>query len=190
MLNNGRVIFNAFDSLVPADSNGTSDVYEYEPYGAGDCSAAAGGAAVSQALGGGCVGLLSSGSSEREAVVFDASASGDDVFFMSAAKLSVLDEDPDYDIYDARVDGVAAVREELVECQGEACQPPYEPPNDPTPASSSFEGAGNVREEATAARRCPKPKRKARRNGKVRCVSPHRHQKHHHQAKHDRRASR
>ena len=28
---NGRVFFNAADSLVPADSNGTWDVYQYEP---------------------------------------------------------------------------------------------------------------------------------------------------------------
>ena len=32
----GRVFFNAADSLVPADSNGNGDVYQYEPTGTGE----------------------------------------------------------------------------------------------------------------------------------------------------------
>ncbi len=35
VFDSGRVLFNAADSLVPADSNGVWDVYEYEPTGAG-----------------------------------------------------------------------------------------------------------------------------------------------------------
>ena len=40
VLDNGRVFFNAVDALVPADSNGNWDVYQYQPDGVGSCSAA------------------------------------------------------------------------------------------------------------------------------------------------------
>ncbi len=33
-----------------------------------------------------------------------------------------------------------------VECLGDACQPPATPPNDQTPGSLTFEGAGNPKE--------------------------------------------
>ena len=145
VLNDGRTYFNAFDSLVPADSNGTSDAYQYEPHGTGSCSASSGGAATAQALGGGgCVSLLSSGTSERESSLLDVSASGNDAFVFTDSPLSVLDEDPDYDIYDARVGGSAASRELHPECLGEACQPAARAPDDQTPASAAFQGPGNV----------------------------------------------
>jgi DNA-binding beta-propeller fold protein YncE len=167
-LDDGRVFFNAYDALVPADSNGGWDVYQYEPTGVGDCSASSGGAAVARS-GEGCVGLLSSGTGEEEAVFLDASASGEDVFFLSSAKLSVLDEDNVYDVYDARVNGVAAELPTLAECLGEACQPAVSPPNDATPASAAFRGPGNL--SASTTTRCLKAKRKVRRKGKVSCLS-------------------
>src|SRR5665811_2526584 len=57
---NGRLFFNAADSLVGADSNGNWDVYEYEPSGAGSCSASSAGRAIARSAGG-CVALISSG---------------------------------------------------------------------------------------------------------------------------------
>jgi hypothetical protein len=186
VLDNGRVFFNAYDSLVPADSNGNWDVYQYESTGSGDCTASTGGAATVSS-GEGCVGLISSGSAEEEAAFLDASATGQDAFFLSTAKLSVLDEDVVYDVYDARVDGVAAQLPDLAECQGEACQPAVSPPDDPTPASATFRGAGNPRPEASGSRHCPKAKRAVRRKGKVRCV-PRKQRKS--KANHERRAGR
>jgi hypothetical protein len=186
VLDNGRVFFNAYDSLVPADSNGNWDVYQYESTGSGDCTASTGGAATVSS-GEGCVGLISSGSAEEEAAFLDASATGQDAFFLSTAKLSVLDEDVVYDVYDARVDGVAAQLPDLAECQGEACQPAVSPPEDPTPASATFRGAGNPRPEASGSRHCPKAKRAVRRKGKVRCV-PRKQRKS--KANHERRAGR
>ena len=141
---NGRLYFNAADALVPADSNGNWDVYQYEPTGSGDCSATAGGAAVSRSAGG-CVSLLSSGTGEGESGFLDASEGGSDVFFITSAKLSVTDEDNVPDVYDARVDGIAATRVPRSECLGEACQSAPAAPNDPTPASATFKGAGNLR---------------------------------------------
>jgi len=48
------------------------------------------------------------------------------------------------------------------ECQGEACVAALTPPNDPTPGSSTFEGAGNVDEKKAA----KKNKKKKRKQGK------------------------
>src|SRR5207344_3091442 len=62
----GRLFFNAADSLVAADSNGNWDVYQYEPTGVGDCSASSGDPGTARAAGG-CVSLISSGAAEEEA---------------------------------------------------------------------------------------------------------------------------
>lgn len=179
---NGRLFFNAADSLVAADTNGDWDVYQYEPTGTGSCSASSGGASVALSAGG-CVALISSGVAEEEAVFLDASVGGNDVFFYTPAQLSVTDEDQVYDVYDARVGGTAATLVPRAECLGEACQPAYSPPEDQTPASSLFQGAGNLRQ--SSAKRCPKGKRRATRKGKVRCVARKRKR-----ANHNRRASR
>ncbi len=176
-LDNGRVFFNAFDSLVPADSNGEWDAYQYEPTGVGDCTASSGDAATVRSAGG-CVSLLSSGTAEGEAAFLDASESGEDAFFLTPARLAVTDEDEDRDVYDARVDGVPPVLAPRPECQGEACQPAAVMPSDPTPGTATFVGPGDRR--SSSVKRCPKGKRKIRRNGKARCVRrkhrPHRRQ--------------
>ena len=168
VLDNGRVFFNAVDPLVPADSNGQWDVYQHEPTGVGNCLVSSGGASTSRSTGG-CVSLLSSGAGEKEAAFFDASETGNDAFLFTPARLSVLDEDAEIDIYDARVGGVEATLSANPECLGEACQPLAEAPNDPTPASAAFHGPGNLR--PTARKHCPKGKRRVQRRGRVRCVA-------------------
>jgi len=173
VLDNGRVLFNAVDSLVPADSNGQWDVYQYEPTGAGGCLESSGGASVARSAGG-CVSLISSGTAEEEAAFFDASETGDDAFFFTPARLSVLDEDNEVDIYDARVDGVVATLPVNTECLGEACQPAPQVPSDPTPASAAFHGSGNA--PSVARKKCPKGKRRVQRHGRVRCV-PRKHRR-------------
>jgi NHL repeat len=166
---NGRVFFNAVDSLVPADSNGDGDVYQYEPLSTGSCSASAGGAGTAL-VEGGCVSLISSGVAEGTSAFLDASENGSDVFFYTSARLSVTDVDEVIDVYDARVDGIPARLTPIAECLGDACQPPAVAPDDPTPASAAFQGAGNVREAAAPRRRsCPKGRHKAKRGGKVKC---------------------
>lgn len=142
-LDNGRVFFNAIDSLVPADSNGEWDVYEYEPAGVGDCGGDSGGPSISR-LGEDCVSLISSGTGETEAAFVDASVSGNDAFFFAPAQLNETDLDHEVDIYDARVDGLPATLPKITECLGEACQPLPAMPSDTTPASSTFEGTGNL----------------------------------------------
>jgi hypothetical protein len=88
----GRLFFNAADALVPQDTNGKEDVYEYEPDNVGACSEASG-----------CVGLISSGTSGEESALLDASESGNDVFFLTASRLVSQDIDGALDVYDARV---------------------------------------------------------------------------------------
>jgi len=168
VLDNGRVIFNAVDGLVPADSNGNWDVYQYEPSGVGDCSASSGGPSTAYSAGG-CVSLMSSGTGEEEAVFLDASVSGDDVFFLTQERLAVTDVDGEYDVYDARVDGVPARLETSSQCQGEACQPAATAPNDPTPATATYQGPGDPKPKAKPRKRCAKHKQRASRKGKARC---------------------
>lgn len=88
----GRLFFNAADALVPQDTNGKEDVYEYEPAGVGACAGVPG-----------CVGLISSGTSGEESALLDASEAGDDVFFLTASRLAPQDVDRALDVYDARV---------------------------------------------------------------------------------------
>lgn len=171
VLDNGRVFFNAIDSLVPADSNGQWDVYQYEPAGVGDCTASSDSASISRSAGG-CASLISSGAADGEAAFFDADETGDNSFFWTPAQLSVLDEDHEVDVYDARVNGITATRAVQTECLGEACRPAVKAPSDPAPASSAFNGTGNVK----PAKRCGKGKRRVHRHGKSRCV-PRKHKR-------------
>jgi len=88
----GRLYFNSPDDLVPAASNHKEDVYEYEPSGIGTCQSATGG----------CVSLISSGTSPRESAFIEATPDGSSVFFLTDAQLSPQDTDTASDIYDAR----------------------------------------------------------------------------------------
>jgi len=184
LLDNGRVFFNAIDSLVPADSNRQWDVYQYEDLGVGSCGSSSENAAM-QRSGEGCISLISSGSSEAETGFLDASATGDDVFFLTPARLSVTDVDDALDVYDARVNGIPAVLTPEEECDSaESCHPMAPPAQGVTPGSSSFSGSGNVKRS----HKCPKGKHKVKRHGKQRCVP--RKGKHKRQAGQRGRASR
>jgi hypothetical protein len=173
VLDNGRVFFNSASPLVSGDSNGNWDAYQYGPLGLGSCSPSAGSGTV--AVGEeGCVGLISSGTNGRGSVFMDASASGDDAFFGTFARLSPLDTDDIVDVYDARVGGVeAVVQPPPAPCAGEACQPSGSPPGDTPPNSATFNGAGNVKQKPH--KHCKKGQKKVRRHGKVKCVKAKKH---------------
>ena len=128
----GRLFFDSPVGLVPADANGRQDVYEYEPQGLGPeaarCGPSATGAdqvfkpadafeseeGVKGEEGAGCLGLISSGTSGEESVFIDAGGigpggqQGEDVFFLTAAKLSPSDTDTALDVYDAHVCSTAS----------------------------------------------------------------------------------
>ncbi len=135
----GRLYFDTRDSLSPFDTNnGVEDVYQYEPQGLGTCERE-----------GGCVTLISAGSEPEDSNFLAMDEGGSNVFFTTRDQLVLKDHDDLIDLYDARVEGGIPSETEVArsECQGEACVAAYSPPNDPTPGSSSFEGAGNVDEK-------------------------------------------
>ena len=88
----GRLYFNSPDSLVPAAKSGKESVYEYEPTGVGSCRSSTGG----------CVSLLSDGSSSRESAFLEATGDGSSVFFITESRLLPQDTDTAFDIYVAR----------------------------------------------------------------------------------------
>jgi hypothetical protein len=136
----GRVFFDSDDALVAQDTNGTEDVYEHEPDGVGSCAKA-----------GGCVQLVSSGASGEESVFLDASASGDDAFFITSARLVSQDQDTAVDVYDAHVcsASVPCVQSAVTPppcSSGDSCEaaPTPQPSIFGAPSSATFSGAGNV----------------------------------------------
>ena len=148
LLNNGRVFFDSPDALVPQDTNGLEDVYEYEPAGVGGCTSTGSSFGVRS---NGCVNLLSSGTSSSESVFYDASESGDDAFFITTSQLVPADYDAGYDVYDAHVcsASVPCVSSPVPPppcTSGDSCKPAPTPQPElfgPTP-SATFSGTGNV----------------------------------------------
>jgi hypothetical protein len=136
-----RIFFDSYDALVPQDTNGEEDVYEWEkPADNSGCEVTS---SSYSPLNGGCVNLISSGQSTRESEFVDASPDGNDAFFATLS--SLVPQDPGLvDIYDARVNGGFPTPASPVLCEGEACQNPAQPPSFATPASTSFDGAGNL----------------------------------------------
>ncbi|MGH2834901.1 MAG: hypothetical protein ACRDKD_01740 [Solirubrobacteraceae bacterium] len=148
----GRMFFNSPDALVPQDSNGTGDVYEFEPAGVGGCSSVAdSGTTVFVAADEGCVSLISSGDSSQESRFVDASESGGDVFFFTAAQLSGADGDRAFDLYDAHECTAGAPcypspPATAPPCDtGDSCKgaPTPQPSVFGAPASATFSGSGN-----------------------------------------------
>jgi hypothetical protein len=126
VLDDGRVFFETPDALVPADTDGSTDVYEYEE---------------------GQVHLISSGTDPAGAEFLEASSEGHEVFFGTAqALVPSRDTDNSNSVYDAREEGgfpelpgPAAPCEGEVSCRGAGGSPI------PTvrSATSTHEGPGN-----------------------------------------------
>ena len=146
--NEGRLFFDSADALVPQDTNGKEDVYEYEPEGLGSCTRS--GSTFSEKSDG-CVGLISSGTSGEESAFVDASETGGDVFFVTAAKLVAQDYDDAFDMYDAHEctsaspcpAPEAAVPPACATADSCKAPPTPQPAIFGAPASSTFTGAGN-----------------------------------------------
>jgi DNA-binding beta-propeller fold protein YncE len=162
----GRLFFNSVDALVPQDSNGVEDVYEYEPPGMGSCSTSL---PTYSPRSGGCVSLISSGASAQESAFLDAGQSGDDVFFLTSAKLSPLDTDAARDVYDAHVCATASPCITFPSTQTPPCtnessckaSPSPQPSIFGAPASATFSGPGNPMPARPASP--PSPKKETRR---------------------------
>ncbi|HVY97001.1 MAG TPA: hypothetical protein VHA54_08590 [Solirubrobacterales bacterium] len=105
VFDDGRVFFTSQAALVPADVNGTKDVYEWN----GDHAE-----------------LISSGKEPVNSVLADTSAGAASVFFTTSQRLVQADVDTDVDVYSARVGGGIEAQNEPPlprrDCHGEACQ--------------------------------------------------------------------
>jgi hypothetical protein len=172
-----RVFFQTQEALVPQDKNEQTDVYEWEARGEGTCE---GTSASFSASSGGCLYLISTGESDDPSYFGDASADGSDVFFFTRQTLVGQDQDENYDVYDARVEGGIAAQNPSpsVDCSGEDCLGPV--PAAPVlaaPSSTTFTGSANTLPQpdanpkpltraqklAAALKACGKKQRKGRR---------------------------
>ncbi len=137
----GRVFFETTEGLVPFDTNGKRDVYEYE----GDQSS-----------------LISSGTSSIESNLEGASESGDDVFFRSSQALVPQDtREGMYVIYDARVAGGFPAPASPPACTtADACRAPVPPQPSiyGAPASQTFSGVGNLTPSEAKPKATPRAK--------------------------------
>jgi DNA-binding beta-propeller fold protein YncE len=140
VLDNGRVFFQSFDALVPEDSNGRQDVYQWED---------------------GRTSLISSGRSTSDSVFGDASVTGDDVYFQTRERLVGQDTDGYFDMYNARVGGGLDTQKGpgpgVAPCVADACQGAPSLPAAPAVAASvtfagPFDAVGPVRRPAAKVR--------------------------------------
>ncbi len=151
------MFFQTGDALVPSDTNGQLDVYEFQ---------------------GGHVYLISSGTSSFASNMEDVSESGNDVFFRSNQQLVPQDnQEGQIVIYDARVDGGFAEPSSPPACTtADACRTPV--PSQPSiygaPASQTFSGLGNLSPPPpavkTAVKKSAKCKKGLVKNKKGKCV--------------------
>jgi hypothetical protein len=121
-----KVFFTSSDALVPEDTNGKTDAYEFD-------SAT------------GTVHLLSGGTDNGDSYFMDATPSGDDAFFVTRQPLVGWDTDQSYDLYDARVGGGLPQPVQVTECATGACHGQLVgPPPDSPAATGGISGAGNL----------------------------------------------
>lgn len=148
-----RLVFDSADALLPFDTNGENDVYQWTAQGSGGCARV-----------GGCVALLSSGRGPDGASFVDASADGGDVFFLTAESLLPFDPGA-VDLYDARIGGGFVLPQPPTPCLGDACQPLPSPPDDLAPGTL-LSGPGNPPARFPKAKKKKKKKKHhARRHG-------------------------
>jgi hypothetical protein len=149
--NGRRLFFETKNPLVPYDSNGRLDVYEWEQVGEGSCTIASASYAASEE---GCTFPVSDVTGALESHFLDASANGDDVFIATADRLVPSDTDDREDVYDVRVGGgfpvasVPPVCEEVDSCRSPASAQPSGLFG--SPASQAFSGPGNPVAPVTA----------------------------------------
>jgi hypothetical protein len=151
--NGNRLFFDSKDALVPHDSNGRQDVYEWEQDNVGSCRQE-----------GGCIYPISDVAGNYESFFLDASPSGNDVFFATEDQLVPSDTDFHIDIYDARVDGGFPVSPASPGCDSSnSCEGPVsqQPSVFGVPASATFSGVGNLA-PVPAVKPAVKPKPKAK----------------------------
>lgn len=160
---NGRLFFQAGEDLLPADTNGESDIYEYEQ---------------------GQLHLISSGTSRFESLYIDASESGNDVYFLTRQSLVPQDtQEGAHKIYDARIDGGFAPMASPPACTtADACRTPVSPQPSiyGAPSSQMFLGVGNLTSQSEAKpKKHAKSKKPKKRKGKEKACARNNHKRVH-----------
>lgn len=151
-----RVFFSTPDALVPEDTNGRYDAYEYD---------------VSTRR----VALLTSGRSTSDSYFVNASPSGNDAFVLTREQLVGWDRDDAYDVYDVRVGGGFPEPPPTQQpCSGDSCHglPSAGPGGYAAQGSAVFSGGGNVHRRLASHKRraCAKGRVLKRVRGKRRCA--------------------
>jgi hypothetical protein len=159
----GRIFFDTPSSLLPTDTDGVSDVYEFAD---------------------GQIHLISSGTSPVPSYFYEASESGNDVFFLTVQPLVRADTDGEMSIYDARVDGGFPEPPEPPVCETECRSAASQASATGSPATPSFAGP----EEGPKHPQTPPCKKGfVKKHGKcVKTQSKKHHSKKHHSKKHKR----
>lgn len=150
-----RLFFESTDKLAVEDTNSARDVYQWESAGTGTCQAP-----------GGCVSLISNGRSPGGATFIDASADGEDAYFLTDASLVPADAGM-VDLYVARVGGGFPAAPLPIACVADACQPIPADPDDSPPATLLQRPEGNppLRIQNKQKKKKTKAKKKKRRHG-------------------------
>jgi hypothetical protein len=143
-----RVFFQSPDALAAGDVNEVEDTYLWElanPLMAGDSCRSSSASYVAGS--GGCIYLLSTGTSEDPSSFADADPSGDNSFFFTSQSLVAQDRDELVDIYDAKVGGGLSAQNQApgtrcsdeLGCRGDSpVAPRFE-----SPGTATFRGSGN-----------------------------------------------
>jgi hypothetical protein len=155
-----RVFFDSAQPLVPQDSNGVQDVYEWESEGTRSCPRAT-------SVWGGCVFLLSGGEGSDQSYFIDADPNGDNVFFTHRGQLSAIGStDGKTDLFDARAEGGSP--QSGFACTGTGCQGvPPAAPSFATPPSATFNGIGNFPAQGQPGKAVTKPLTRAQKLAKA-----------------------
>ncbi len=134
--NGNFAFFSAQSELVSNDINGelpetiagnattpSSDVYEWRRNGVDGCTEIQG-----------CLALITNGIDGRKNEFLGTTPSGRDVFIATHSQLVPTDTDNSGDLYDARIGGgFPPPTPPAVQCEGDACHNPTNPPKTPPP---------------------------------------------------------
>ncbi len=124
VLDDGRVFFDTANPLLSGAGNGVSNVYGYEAGG---------------------LSLISTGASAENSFFYDASPSGEDVFFVTTQHLVRGDTASGMALYDARAGGGFPEPEIPAPCSGEGCMVAAAGVSAVPPLSSAgMQGSGNL----------------------------------------------
>jgi hypothetical protein len=188
-----RVFFQTPDSLVAADENGPPDCSYlshkiHQPRELPTCldtymweaPGAPGGSCRVSEVNGGCLYLLSTGTSKDPSYFVDASADGSNAFIATTSQLVPTDDDELFDIYDVHTGGGLVSQQNVpgIPCSGEACRGATEGVTGaPAPATSSFQGPGNPKSTTHRKSSCKKKKKSKACQKQKHKASSHGHRK-------------